>query len=153
MPGCPRPGRLRPGGLSKVQWVDQRMRLECGVGFRQLRTCRRARPGQAAKCQQDTGSQPGGRDLCREQEVWNEEGHDELRERQQFAAEWGTWPVIAAHHFTSAIKPPKSFQKGRLTTSSLPPEIRQVAWFPMFLDGKTVCSTPLSRCIMEEQSC
>ena len=33
-------------GLSKVQSVDQRMRLECGVGFRQLRTCRRARPGQ-----------------------------------------------------------------------------------------------------------
>ena len=28
-----------PGaGLSKVQSVDQRMRLECGVGFRQLRT-------------------------------------------------------------------------------------------------------------------
>ena len=26
--------------LSKVQSVDQRMRLECGVGFRQLRTCR-----------------------------------------------------------------------------------------------------------------
>ena len=33
-------------GLSKVQSVDQRMRLECGVGFRQLRTCRRTRPGQ-----------------------------------------------------------------------------------------------------------
>ncbi len=32
--------------LSKVQSVDQRMRLECGVGFRQLRTCRRIRPGQ-----------------------------------------------------------------------------------------------------------
>ena len=31
---------------SKVQSVDQRMRLECGVGFRQLRTCRRTRPGQ-----------------------------------------------------------------------------------------------------------
>ena len=31
--------------LSKVQSVDQRMRLECGVGFRQLRTCRRTRPG------------------------------------------------------------------------------------------------------------
>ena len=30
----------------KVQSVDQRMRLECGVGFRQLRTCRRTRPGQ-----------------------------------------------------------------------------------------------------------
>ena len=29
----------------KVQSVDQRMRLECGVGFRQLRTCRRTRPG------------------------------------------------------------------------------------------------------------
>jgi uncharacterized NAD(P)/FAD-binding protein YdhS len=27
--------------LSKVQSVDQRMRLECGIGFRQLRTCRR----------------------------------------------------------------------------------------------------------------
>ena len=35
-----------PNGLSKVQSVDQRMRLECGVGFRQLRTCRRTRPGQ-----------------------------------------------------------------------------------------------------------
>ena len=32
--------------LSKVQSVDQRMRLECGVGFRQLLTCRRTRPGQ-----------------------------------------------------------------------------------------------------------
>ena len=32
--------------LCKVQSVDQRMRLECGVGFRQLRTCRRTRPGQ-----------------------------------------------------------------------------------------------------------
>jgi hypothetical protein len=32
--------------ISKVQSVDQRMRLECGVGFRQLRTCRRTRPGQ-----------------------------------------------------------------------------------------------------------
>ena len=29
-----------------IQSVDQRMRLECGVGFRQLRTCRRIRPGQ-----------------------------------------------------------------------------------------------------------
>ena len=39
---------LLPDGtaLSKVQSVDQRMRLECGVGFRQLRTCRRTRPGQ-----------------------------------------------------------------------------------------------------------
>jgi len=32
--------------LSKVQLVDQRMRLECGVGFRQLRTWRGTRPGQ-----------------------------------------------------------------------------------------------------------
>ena len=32
--------------LSKVQSVDQRMRLECGVGFRQMRTYRRTRPGQ-----------------------------------------------------------------------------------------------------------
>jgi hypothetical protein len=43
-------GRQRLGGaavaLSKVQSVDERMRLECGVGFRQLRTCRRIRPGQ-----------------------------------------------------------------------------------------------------------
>jgi hypothetical protein len=31
--------------LSKVQSVDQRMRLECGVGFRQLRKCHRTRPG------------------------------------------------------------------------------------------------------------
>ena len=36
----------RAGGGGKVQSVDQRMRLECGVGFRQLRTCRRTRPGQ-----------------------------------------------------------------------------------------------------------
>jgi hypothetical protein len=28
-----------PRGLSKVQSVDQRMRLECGVGFRQPQTC------------------------------------------------------------------------------------------------------------------
>jgi hypothetical protein len=34
------------GGLSKVQSVDQRTRLECGVGFRQLRKCRRTCPGQ-----------------------------------------------------------------------------------------------------------
>src|ERR1700751_6025913 len=32
--------------LSKVQWAVQRMCRECGVGFRQLRTCRRTRPGQ-----------------------------------------------------------------------------------------------------------
>jgi hypothetical protein len=32
--------------LSKVLLVDQRMRLECGGGFRQLRTCSRKRPGQ-----------------------------------------------------------------------------------------------------------
>jgi hypothetical protein len=40
--------RYSAGGvvLSKVQSVDQRMRLECGVGFRQLRRCRRTRPGQ-----------------------------------------------------------------------------------------------------------
>ena len=36
--------------LSKVQSVDQRMRLECGVGFRQLRTC--VAPSGAAMCQQ-----------------------------------------------------------------------------------------------------
>ena len=41
-----RMGDLGGAGLSKVQSVDQRMRLECGVGFRQLRTCRRTRPGQ-----------------------------------------------------------------------------------------------------------
>ena len=29
--------------LSKAQSVDQQMRLQCGVGFRQLRTCRRTR--------------------------------------------------------------------------------------------------------------
>ena len=41
-------GALRRGllGLSKVQSVDQRTSLGCGVGFRQLRTCRRIRPGQ-----------------------------------------------------------------------------------------------------------
>ena len=32
--------------LSKVHSVDQRMRLECGVGFQQLRTSHRARPRQ-----------------------------------------------------------------------------------------------------------
>jgi hypothetical protein len=37
---------LSAGRLSKVQSVDQQMRLECGVGFRQLRTCRRTCPGQ-----------------------------------------------------------------------------------------------------------
>ena len=36
----------RGGQLSKVESADQRMRLECGVAFCQLRTCRRARPGQ-----------------------------------------------------------------------------------------------------------
>jgi hypothetical protein len=40
------PGFARCIELSKVQSVDQRMRLECGVGFRQLRTCRRIRPRQ-----------------------------------------------------------------------------------------------------------
>jgi hypothetical protein len=39
-------GVLGDAEISKVQSVDQRMRLECGVGFRQLRTCRRTRPGQ-----------------------------------------------------------------------------------------------------------
>ena len=47
---CRRILRQASGGaavaLGKVQSVDQRMRLECGVGFRQLRTCRRTRPGQ-----------------------------------------------------------------------------------------------------------
>jgi hypothetical protein len=38
--------RLHETGLSKVESVDQRMCLECGVCFRQLRTCRRTRPGQ-----------------------------------------------------------------------------------------------------------
>jgi hypothetical protein len=48
----PRPSRGRnrtsstPPTLSKVPSVDQRMRLECGVRFRQLRTRRRTRPGQ-----------------------------------------------------------------------------------------------------------
>ena len=40
------PRRLGFPKLSKVRSVDQRMRLECGVGFRQLRTCRRTRLGQ-----------------------------------------------------------------------------------------------------------
>ena len=40
--------------LSKVQSVDQRMRLEGGVGFRQLRTCRRTRPGQLCADTQPT---------------------------------------------------------------------------------------------------
>ena len=47
---CRRILRQSSGGaavaLGKVQSVDQRMRLECGVGFRQLRTCRRTRPGE-----------------------------------------------------------------------------------------------------------
>ena len=51
-------------GLSKVQSVDQRMRLECGVGFRQLRTCRRIRPGQL--CARKRHSSPSHR---REPEV------------------------------------------------------------------------------------
>ena len=40
----PRP----PGGEGRrlSGFSDQRMRLECGVGLRQLRTCRRTRPGQ-----------------------------------------------------------------------------------------------------------
>ena len=38
--------------LSKFRWVHQRMRLECGVGFRQRRTCRRIRPGQLCARQQ-----------------------------------------------------------------------------------------------------
>ena len=48
-------------GLSKVQSVDQRMRLECGVGFRQLRTCRRTRPGQlcaTSGCEQCSKAAP-----------------------------------------------------------------------------------------------
>ncbi|OLB69861.1 MAG: hypothetical protein AUI16_27300 [Alphaproteobacteria bacterium 13_2_20CM_2_64_7] len=35
---------MRPEAQAKS--VDQRMRLGCGVGLRQLRTCRRIRPGQ-----------------------------------------------------------------------------------------------------------
>ena len=50
---CRRILRQASGGaavaLSKVQSVDHRMRLECGVGFRQLRTCRRTRPGRAPR--------------------------------------------------------------------------------------------------------
>jgi hypothetical protein len=41
----PAPSQASAGGLSKVQSVDLRMRMRCG-GFRQLRTCRRTRPGQ-----------------------------------------------------------------------------------------------------------
>ena len=44
--------------LSKVQWVDQRMRLECGVGFRQLRTRRRTRPGQLCASGADIARRP-----------------------------------------------------------------------------------------------
>ena len=44
---APRSRTVRPiRVLSKVQSVDPRMRLECSAGFRQLRTCRRTRPGQ-----------------------------------------------------------------------------------------------------------
>src|SRR6478672_1429608 len=39
-----RPSMSRPKALPNAT-VDQRMRLECGVGFHQLRTCRRTRPG------------------------------------------------------------------------------------------------------------
>lgn len=42
----PAAGRNRSGNPSKIQSVDQRMHLECGVRFFQLRTCRRTRPGQ-----------------------------------------------------------------------------------------------------------
>ena len=45
-PALPHWLQTRAERLNKVQSVDQRMRLECGVGFRQLRTCRRIRPGQ-----------------------------------------------------------------------------------------------------------
>ena len=44
--GCQRDWRGYAVALSKVQSVDQQMRLECGVDFRQLRTCRRIRPRQ-----------------------------------------------------------------------------------------------------------
>jgi hypothetical protein len=44
--GLYRPHVARSIELSEVQSVDQRMRLEWDVGFRQLRTCRRTRPGQ-----------------------------------------------------------------------------------------------------------
>jgi hypothetical protein len=42
----PEPSEVGQRRLSKIQSVDQRMRLECNVGFRQLRTCVRTRPGQ-----------------------------------------------------------------------------------------------------------
>ena len=42
--------------LTKVQSVDQRMRLECGVGFRQLRTCRRNVRGSYVPDQQATSA-------------------------------------------------------------------------------------------------
>jgi hypothetical protein len=43
----------------QVQSVDQGMRLECGVGFRQLRTYRRTRPGLWAKRRRHTGLRQG----------------------------------------------------------------------------------------------
>jgi hypothetical protein len=51
---APQGGMVRPSGTTstsgfsiKVQWAGpQRMRLECGVGFHQLRTYRRTRSGQ-----------------------------------------------------------------------------------------------------------
>ena len=52
-PALPHWLQTRAERLSKVQLVDQRMRLECGVGFRQLRTCRRI-PPEAAMCQIQT---------------------------------------------------------------------------------------------------
>ena len=42
--------------LSKVQSVDQRMRLECGLGFRQLRMCRRIRRGSYVQERTDSKS-------------------------------------------------------------------------------------------------
>jgi hypothetical protein len=44
---APRSRTVRPIRVpSKVPSVDPRMRPECSAGFRQLRTCRRTRPGQ-----------------------------------------------------------------------------------------------------------
>ena len=54
-------GGRRSVCLSKVQSVDQRMRLECDVGFRQLRTRHRTRSGQPGARGRDIASAMGSK--------------------------------------------------------------------------------------------
>ena len=74
-PALPHWLQTRAERLSKVQSVDQRMRLECGVGFHQLRTYRRARPGQlcANCCREQLHQNP------RQQDRITAESRDGLR--------------------------------------------------------------------------